>query len=737
MARVNHKLVKQRLNEKSSKITDRQFFTSRLLAGHFEDMVAAQTRRYKYNRRIRVQLTWEPKEDMVACTNNQIIYINAGNPMVTSVKGRADRYLIVSGLFAHETGHVLFTDFLAQQSYMNYFQKKKWYPLAPALATLSEKIAERELWEYVDLDPRNSEVLLSLAMKINNVIEDGYIENRVLGLFPGSLGYALETLREKHFAEMNTVTELIEQENDGEAHIFQSIMQMMLSYAKYGVIKYGEEPLNDERIQTVFSLIGDIDSALFNRSGKERLMTTNTILIKCWNYVKDFCEHCKQKHDEAMASGASVTISEILASILGAMAGVSAEGSGNGGAVPEASGAPIKSLTASQRLNTQMDAAQNESEGKGEKSSQSGEGSPPCNAGSESPGKQDVTTEEGGRIPQHQTDSIDTPGEGEMERNDDYKREMYDQAASDIVRIMDKMAEKAVCQELENERLRELNEVAQNISYGDVHKGVNIRVNRISEADEELVDQYNYIAGPLLTISRQLQKNLVRQLKDSRRGGKQTGLLMGRRLDSHSLHRNDGKMFYKNALPNETPELCVGLLIDESGSMGASDRCTYARASAIILYDFCRSLDIPVLVYGHSTSGHTVELFSYAEFDSFDNDDKYRMLDIGARRSNRDGAALRFVAEQVSKRPEEVKLLILISDGQPAHAGYSGTAAEEDLRGIRKEYMKKGTLFIAAAIGDDKPNIERIYEDSFLDITDLNQLPVKLTAVVKRHIRIK
>ena len=42
MARVNHKLVKQRLNEKRSKITDRQFFTSRLLAGHFEDMAAAQ-----------------------------------------------------------------------------------------------------------------------------------------------------------------------------------------------------------------------------------------------------------------------------------------------------------------------------------------------------------------------------------------------------------------------------------------------------------------------------------------------------------------------------------------------------------------------------------------------------------------------------------------------------------------------------------------------------------------------
>ena len=302
------------------------------------------------------------------------------------------------------------------------------------------------------------------------------------------------------------------------------------------------------------------------------------------------------------------------------------------------------------------------------------------------------------------------------------------------------MAEKAACEQLESERTRELNDVAQNISYGNIHEGIYIRVNRIASVDEELVDQYNAISSPLITISRQLQKSLVKQLKDQRRGGKQTGLMMGRRLDAHALCRNDGKVFYKNNLPQEMPELAVGLLLDESGSMSSCQRCTYARAAAIILYDFCQSLDIPVTVYGHSTDyydGHgSVELFSYAEFDGFDNDDKYRLMDISARGSNRDGAALRYVAEQLSKRPETVKILILVSDGQPADSGYYGTAAEEDLRGIKQEYQRKGILFVAAAIGNDKQNIERIYGDSFLDITDLNQLPMKLTGVVKRHIRV-
>ena len=85
MSRVNHKRVKQLLNEKRSKITDRQFFTSRILTGHYEDLAAAQTRRYHYNRRIRVNLFWNAKNPSAACTDNNSILINVGHPTVTKV----------------------------------------------------------------------------------------------------------------------------------------------------------------------------------------------------------------------------------------------------------------------------------------------------------------------------------------------------------------------------------------------------------------------------------------------------------------------------------------------------------------------------------------------------------------------------------------------------------------------------------------------------------------------------
>lgn len=750
MARVNHKLVKQRLNEQRSKISDRQFFSSRLLAGHFEDLAAAQTRRYRYNRRVRVNLYWKPREKHVASTDNMLIRINAGNSMVTKVKGRENRYQIVCGMFAHELGHVLYTDFLAAQTHTNYLGSYRWYPYPPDLKTTADARNEKAFWNYVKTDPKNLEMVQMVSHYISNVIEDGYIENRMLNNFPGTLGYGLEKLREQHFEHIETVTQLIENEDEGK-HIFESILQIMLSYVKFGEIKYGDEPLSDERIQSVFGLITDIDSALMSKSGKDRLNVVNMVLVRCWDYIESFCEECKKRQEEAEASGGSTSLAETLSEVLGAITGGSELGEGNSTPVPEASGETEESATAGKRAQTHADAeneddSQTDSEteenpsGSGESDNSSDEDAIPLNGRNSGSGKEETSDNEQGRIPYHQSESLSEPVGGSVEKNEDYEREHYDRAAADIERLLDKMAEKAACEQLENERIQELNDVAQNISYGNIHEGVPIRINRIASVDEELIEQYNAIAGPLINISRQLQKSLQKQLKENRRGGKLTGLIMGRRLDVHALCRNDGKVFYKNNLPNEIPELAVGLLLDESGSMCSCDRCTYARASAIILYDFCQSLDIPVMVYGHSTDytdvGNTVALYSYAEFDGFDHDDKYRMMDIAARGSNRDGAALRFVAEQLSKRPEAVKILILVSDGQPADSGYSGSAAEEDLRGIKQEYQRKGILFVAAAIGDDKQNIERIYGDSFMDISDLKQLPTKLTAVVKRHIRV-
>ena len=47
---------------------------------------------------------------------------------------------------------------------------------------------------------------------------------------------------------------------------------------------------------------------------------------------------------------------------------------------------------------------------------------------------------------------------------------------------------------------------------------------------------------------------------------------------------------------------------------------------------------------------------------------------------------------------------------------------------------RKGVKIYAAAIGEDRPRIERIYGDGYLDITNLQELPVMLTNLIVRSL---
>ena len=776
MARVDHKKIRQLIAQKQKTVTDRQFFSSRAFAAYFADMALAQTRRYGYHRRVKVRTVWEPKNGNTAMTNNELIWLNAGHPSITQHKSRAERYAQLCGLFAHELGHVLYTDFITSQTHLTRLDSGFWYPEPPPLRTSREQHAEEELWDYSGDSRQHQSMVRFIMHDIMNILEDGYIEQRMIAEYPGVLGQNLQARRASTFADMPTLSQVIENEPE-QGHVWLTIQQALLSYMKWGELKYGDTPLTDERVQVVFGLLPELDKALLSRDLRDRCRAANLIMVRCWHYIKDFLDHCEEMAEQATPGGDDSVAVGILQQLVSALAGASAAAEGSSAPATGAPGKaapPTSGSTVANRAKTAMLAAQaaEESEEETENTAGSAVGAEEQEGddGTESPtplgtseddeengsngsgglgdelsaGSSDnqqpsncqtVSDTEQGRLPQRQTDTLSVPEGGTTEHDDTYRGTGYANAASDIARILEAVAEDAVHTSLEKERKRELNELAQSISYGNIHNGVNMTVHRICEVEPELRDEYDEVADDLLHISRQLQKSVTQKLEDSRRGGKQTSLLMGRRLDAHAIARLDGRVFCKNALPNEAPALSVGLLLDESGSMCSCDRATYARATAIILYDFCRALDIPIMVYGHSTSSGRVDLYSYAEFDAIDRDDRYRLMDISSRGSNRDGAALRYVAEQLAKRTEDVKILMLVSDGQPADSGYYGTAAEEDLRGVKQEYQRKGILFVAAAIGADKDNIERIYGDSFLDITDLNKLPVKLAGIIKRYIR--
>lgn len=688
--RNKHLEVRRRIEDTKLTITDAELFGSRLYAAVLSDLAEVTTRRYR--RKCRVLTYWdESPESEAASTNNRTIKINAANRLTASFPTRKLKDLSLRGLLGHEIGHILYSDFNMMSIYNAKLLAGEFYPSEPTALNAEEEDSLTELRSLMaSRDRATLLTLLRAGNSLDNILEDVYIEARMCEGFPGTFAQGIQ-LNNLRFAEtMPTVEMQLEEQHYG----FAIIANLMIQYCKTGdVNNLGCK--ESEYLDVLYDCIPILDDAVYDDDGKARYAAANRLLVHLWPYLKELRNDLQEKLDSGEKEE---DIEDALSKQIFGLSGP-----------PAGKGKPISS-----KEDEPLDPEKLEELRKHAR---------------------EVLAEEGGRIELVETDSLSTGEGGTITEDSGYTGTGYDKAAADIERVLTKLAETRVCTAEEEALERELQDFSDRIRYGNAHRGVNIEIDRMAEVSESLVRQYDRVAGPLLKISRRLQKQVQQVLKDRRSGGRETGLLMGKCLLTRTLYHNDGRYFYKNRLPQDLPELAVALLVDESGSMSCADRITKARAASIIVYDFCKSLRIPVLVLGHTEIGKTVHIYSYAEFEARDANDCYRLMDMSARSDNRDGAALRYAAERLLRRTEEVKLLLTISDGQPCASGYYGTEAEADLRGIQREMTNRGVTMFAAAIGEDKDSIERIYGDGFLDIGNLDDLPASLTRLIANRIR--
>lgn len=687
--RTSHIAIKRMIADEKNKLTDEQLFASRRYAAYLTDIAEGLTGRYHRTSKVNVYWDASPQAD-IAHTDNRTISLNAGNSLTRSFPTRSLKADSLLGIIGHECGHILFSDFTMLNTYHQALSGGRFYPNEPE--DLSSK-QERSLRDIQECFENEEEAVIAavsdIAHTLVNIMEDVYIESRMCDTFPGGVktGIILNNLR---FAEeMDTITEEINHQH----HEVFIIINLLIQYAKTGDLN-NLDGYKGPYLNTFYDCIPYIDDAAYDDDSRVRFDAANKILLYLWPYMKSYIDKVR----EDIKNGTRNAQEDLTNQVTG------------GASLPSGTGKPVAKA------------------GKSKHGSGDDE---------ERELLQKVLDYESGRIELEKTEEIGEDGDGGISKITDYAGAGYvSQAASDMECIMTQLAEDNAYAGFNEELTEELQQESDKIRYGNAHKGMHININRMSYVDPSYMEAYQKIAPPLLLISKRLQKQISQILKDYKEGGKLDNLPMGKRLNVRNAFRNDGKIFYKLKLPNDRTDIAVAVLNDESGSMSCRDRITYARSASIILYDFCKGLDIPIAIYGH-TEIDDVELYSYAEFDSIDNKDQYRLMDMSAKCGNRDGAALRYVSERLMSRPEAIKLLIIISDGQPAGDNYYGTEAEADLRGIKKEYSTKGIQLFAAAIGDDKANIQRIYGDGFLDITNLEKLPVNLGKLIIQQVKQK
>ena len=709
--RASHLTVRKRIMDEKSKITDEEFFTSKEYRGYLADITEAATKRYR--RPIHVTVYADPEDSTIAYTDYNGIVINACNHITWSMPSRKLRSMSIEGFNAHENSHNLFTDNRIAHAYFNSLEHGKFYPKKPTRLKGDQKLNAQGIIDALmdDTDPIPKTVILRTAKALSNILEDGYVDARYSYEFPGNpaRGIALNNVR---FAE--TVPD-IDTMIDKQFYPHNIVLNLLLEYVRAREVN-NLTGYTGEYMDRFLAALPLVDACIYDEDGRARFDAVNRIMIDLWPLMQRCFDDLrdKQQNDASSSSGSGNPSTPGT--------GEDSDSDDGMGSVQDALESQLPQIAPNFTMKS---------------------GPVPFN-GAFAPDEEQAQelleqvskalSEETARITAHRTETIISNGDGSIVQDSEYEGAGYEFSATDIERVLEEIATGKVNESLEEELSEELKSEATSIQYGNAHRNINITVHRMSHVNQNLIDSYTAVAPQLLMLSKRLQRSVSAILRDKRQGGKQTGLYVGKHLDQHAFHRNDGRVFCNKRLPTEPINMSVALLVDESGSMCGCDRITKARATAIVVQDFCEKLGIPIMIVGHTASCAHVELFSYADFKSVDKKDRYRLMDMSARYCNRDGAALRYVAEKLSKQNSDVKMLFIICDGQPNDDGYTGTAAEADLRGIKLEYSRKGVQIFAAAIGDDRANIERIYGAGYLDITDLNQLPIMLTQLIARNL---
>ncbi len=139
---------------------------------------------------------------------------------------------------------------------------------------------------------------------------------------------------------------------------------------------------------------------------------------------------------------------------------------------------------------------------------------------------------------------------------------------------------------------------------------------------------------------------------------------MGEQPDPRIMMRNVRKV----------RDLSVLLLIDLSASTNdpvrGSDSSVLqlAREATVLLADALNKIGDPFALHGFDSNGrHDIEYFRFKDFDApYDDKAKARLAGMRGELSTRMGAAIRHAGSILKRQPSQKKLLLVVTDGEPA-----------------------------------------------------------------------
>lgn len=678
-------------------------------------------------------------ENMTACTNGDSMIIGVNNSLVKYFPNRELRHYAIQGLRVHETAHVLFTDFKTIDMWLGALRNGNWWPVVPDHAQdpdgaeLTQVLSKKEF----------SKSFAAIAGRLENAIEDGFIEREIKEMYKGLATTELCTTNDAMLSMASTFGEFLKAGRSAYSAMFQQV----LMYAKYDITMVDDMP---EQYSDIFDACMEVvDDVKCERDVKKRLCGVNELCCILYPLFKEMLTKNSEKQNQQSS------------------------GSGNGKPGNSGFGLPQNSQGQQNGSNGQSDPNQNgngSQNGSGNAQNNSSNGNGNGNSVGSMTAEQlsealkevvkqieqaaknvgvnnlpdrhsnsitnqvskskDAKKRESGK--QGSGDNANGNGNGNSNSNSIANAPGANSGKSDLsaAKCDIKAIEKARKQEIATAQANNEanNQLAQEGAKIGSEIGTKISVRRAAEVPQSNIDTYNRLSAGLLSVTKNLERRLKTTIRDEENDDAVAGLPMGSRVEARLAYHQDGKIFSRKNFPRDNPRLAVGYLCDESGSM--SDEAIAASVrTAIILQDLCERMELPCYICGFTTGGYSgsVDIITYVD-KNVDGKDKYRTTGMASRGGTPTVPAMKYMGKKLMKDSTEKKILIVSTDG------CSGRGYGETVRDVIKKLQHDGVMVIGAGIGDSKPRIQEEFGSNFLDISNLDAMPKILCNIVKKNL---
>lgn len=676
------------LLEAEKMLSDYEFFTSPRFMRLLHHVGKEITDRHN----AKVRTYGAPDENRAGYFEGTYTYINVLNEITQSFPSLELRGESVLGVLGHECGHQNYSSIYLRKKYVEGISNGILYPYFPEPRSEKERLYAEQMKElFVRKDRIAIELYLTMAAPLHGLLEDVYIEERMMKRFPGSIRRGIQGNRKRIMERYDSVKKL---DKGGDKLGTMASVLTEYMFTKRVNAWDGEIQLYADFLRECIPLI---HQAAHDVRESSRFIAANQILLAIWPLLLEKIEELQEMMDQTPPEKQEDLIKKTAEKIQTQMPQYSEEPICREHRMEEKNASDVKWTGADRK----------EENGEERPDGQNGD-------------IKDFT--EAGKIKELQPEdkkpleelSVDFPKEIDISR--ELRKIRHELAEEKTEKMMTDAMREALKNFLEGVKFHPVNEAIPKevIRKDKPSKKAELMYEQIKPEIQRVLSEFLVMVQPILMT----RKSRIRRKQ-----------LFGKSLDMKNLWDPQDRVFKTKISDKNNFNTAIAVLMDQSASIDERRRLASILATLCIV-EFAQYLKIPVCVYGHCTDfrrpehfgKETVCLHSYMEFEDRDHE-KLRILDMKPGGANRDGVALQYMEEKLKRRKERQKLLFFTCDGLPNASDYGGKVARDDLKQIQKELHRDGIHLLVAAIGEDQEEIHKIYGNSCINTSDLSALP--------------